>query len=108
MNDNLEDFYNVDLINYFKFIKPSLKFLFEKKNLIELEKIIDDLIDKAEQNNEWKDILNLSMKISESDLTDKLKIRILTQLNIAMYRIYNNEKLKSELEEIAKVVQWIL
>lgn len=108
MNDNLEDFYKVDLINHFLFIKPSLKFLFEKKNLIELEKFIDELFDKAEKNNDGKDILNLCMKISDSDINDKLKIRLLTQLNIVMYRIYNNQILKAELEEVWKALQWIL
>ncbi|MDP3381598.1 MAG: hypothetical protein Q8S84_09215 [bacterium] len=45
------------------------------------------------------------MKISKSNIDDKIKIRILTQLNIIMYNIYHNNVLKQELEEVRNAVQ---
>ncbi|MDP2091030.1 MAG: hypothetical protein Q8K30_05540 [Candidatus Gracilibacteria bacterium] len=108
MYNSIEESKGVDLIEYFGFIRPSIKFLTQSKNVIELNNLLEGFFIKIEENYDDKQIVKLSLKISKSNIDDKIKIRILTQLNIIMYNIYHNNVLKQELEEVRNAVQGLL
>lgn len=95
------------LITEFLFIKPSIKFLTQSKNIAELNNLIEWFLIKVEEVYDDKELVNLSMKISKSDIEEKMKIRLLLNINIIMYRLHNNKVLKAELEEISQALKWV-
>ncbi|MDD2871092.1 MAG: hypothetical protein PHS49_03805 [Candidatus Gracilibacteria bacterium] len=107
MENNLEQFRKVDLLVLFKNLKPSLKFNSER-NILELNKLIKGFLDKVEESNDDLQMVYLSIEISNSNINDKMKVKLLKDLNIIMYKLHNNKVLKAELEEIGMAVQGIL
>lgn len=107
MENNLEQFRKVDLLVLFKNLKPSLKFNSER-NILELNKLIKWFLDKVEESNDDLQMVYLSIEISNSNINDKMKVKLLKDLNIIMYKLHNNKVLKAELEEIWMAVQGIL
>lgn len=107
MENNLEQFRKVDLLELFKRLKPSLKFNSER-NILELNKLIKWFLDKVEESNDDLQMVYLSIEISNSNINDKMKVKLLKDLNIIMYKLHNNKVLKAELEEIWMAVQGIL
>lgn len=97
-----------NLISWFLFLKPSIKFLTRTKNTVELNKIIEWFLIKVEKTHNDKELLNLSVKISNSDISDKIKTKLLLNINIIMYKLHNDEVIKAELKEVSDAVTWVL
>jgi hypothetical protein len=99
--NNMDDFDSMKIskssVHIFLFIKPSLKFLKQLKKNDDLNLMIDTFLKKVEEVSDDKELLNLSITISNSDIDDKIKIKFLTEITKIMYKLHNIEVIKAEL-----------